>query len=54
MKLTKEYLLSLLDEVTKDKEFDYVKPGNSKVKILAVDKINSIVSLQRKIGRAHV
>lgn len=51
MKLTKEYLLSLLDEVTKDKEFDYVKPGNSKVKILAVDKINSIVSLQRITGQ---
>lgn len=51
MKLTKEYLLSLLDEVTKDKEFDYVKPGNSKVKILAVDKINNIVSLQRITGQ---
>lgn len=51
MKLTKEYLLSLLDEVTKDKEFDYVKPGNSKVKIIAVDKINNIVSLQRITGQ---
>jgi hypothetical protein len=38
MKLTVDYLLDILDEVAKNTEFDYVKPGASKVKLLSVNK----------------
>lgn len=50
MKLTVDYLLNLLDEVTKNVEFDYVKPGSSKVKLLSVNYSSKTVSLQRVTG----
>ena len=50
MKLTVDYLLNLLDEVTKNVEFDYVKPGSSKVKLLSVNHSLKTVSLQRVTG----
>ena len=51
MKLTVDYLLDILDEVAKNTEFDYVKPGASKVKLLSVNKSMESVSLQRVTGR---
>lgn len=51
MKLTVDYLLDILDEVAKYTEFDYVKPGASKVKLLSVNKSMESVSLQRVTGR---
>ena len=51
MTLTVDYLLNLLDEVAKKTEFDYVKPGASKVKLLSVNKSMESVSLQRVTGR---
>lgn len=51
MTLTVDYLLDLLDEVAKNTEFDYVKPGASKVKLLSVNKSKETVSLQRVSGR---
>jgi hypothetical protein len=50
MKLTVDYLLNLLDEVTKNVGFDYVKPGSSKVKLLSVNHSSKTVSLQRVTG----
>ena len=50
MKLSVDYLLDLLDEVTKNEEFDYVKPGTSKVKLLSVNKSAKTASLQRITG----
>jgi len=51
MKLTVDYLLDILDEVAKNTEFDYVRPGASKVKLLSVNKSKESVSLQRVTGR---
>ena len=51
MKLTVDYLLDILDEVAKNTEFDYVKSGASKVKLLSVNKSKESVSLQRVTGR---
>ena len=51
MKLTVDYLLDILDEVAKNTEFDYVKPGASKVKLLSVNKSKESISLQRVTGR---
>ena len=51
MTLTVDYLLNLLDEVAKKTEFDYVKPGASKVRLLSVNKSMESVSLQRVTGR---
>ena len=51
MTLTVDYLLDLFEEVAKNTEFDYVKPGASKVKLLSVNKSMKSVSLQRVTGR---
>lgn len=50
MKLSVDHLLDLLDEVKQNTEFDYIKPGNSKVKLLSVNRNVKTVSLQRVTG----
>ncbi len=38
MELTKEHLLDLIDELPKEKEFEYVKPGKNKAILVSVNK----------------
>ena len=47
MILTKEHLLDLIDELPKNVEFDYVKPGKNKAKLLEVDRIVNRIEMAR-------
>ena len=49
MILTKEHLLNLIDELPKNKEFEYVKPGKNKAKLVLVDKTTSRIEMARVV-----
>lgn len=47
MKLTVEHILNLIDTLDKNVKYDYVSGGESKAKLVAVDKVNKKVELLR-------
>lgn len=47
MTLSIEHLLDLIDELPKGQEFDYVKQGKNKAKLVSVDKTNNRVEMTR-------
>lgn len=47
MKLTIEHILDLVDTLDKNVKYDYVSGGESKAKLIAVDKVNQKVELSR-------
>ena len=47
MILTKEHLLDLIDELPKNIEFDYVKPGKNKAKLLSVNRFVNRIEMAR-------
>lgn len=47
MILTKEHLLELIDELPKNQEFEYVKPGKNRAKLIFVDKISGRIEMAR-------
>lgn len=47
MKLTIEHLLDLIDELPKGVDFDYVKPGKKKARLVSVDRQNKRVEMAR-------
>ncbi len=49
MKLTIAHLLDLIDELPKGNEFEYVKPGKNKAKLISVDRTNNRVELSRVV-----
>ncbi len=49
MILSVEHLLDLIDELPKNREFDYVKPGKNKAKLISVDKTVKRVEMARVV-----
>ena len=49
MTLSIEHLLELIDELPKGQEFDYVKPGKNKAKLISVDKTAKRVEMARVV-----
>jgi len=49
MELTKEHLLDLIDELPKEKEFEYVKPGKNKAILVSVNKKMMRVEMARVV-----
>ena len=49
MELTKEHLLDLIDELPKEKVFEYVKPGKNKAILVSVNKIKMRVEMARVV-----
>ena len=49
MELTKEHLLDLIDELPKEKEFEYVKPGKNKAILVSVNKKKMRVEMARVV-----
>ena len=49
MTLSIEHLLDLLDELPKGQEFDYVKPGKNKAKLVSVDRTTNRVDMARVV-----
>ena len=49
MRLTIDHLLDLIDELPKGNEFEYVKPGKNKAKLILVDRTNNRVELSRVV-----
>ena len=47
MILSVEHLLDLIDELPKNQEFDYVKPGKNKAKLISVNKTAKRVEMAR-------
>lgn len=49
MRLTIGHLLDLIDELPKGSEFEYVKPGKNKAKLISVDRTNNRVEMSRVV-----
>lgn len=49
MTLSIEHLLDLINELPKGQEFDYVKPGKNKAKLISVDRTNNRVEMSRLV-----
>ena len=49
MTLSIEHLLDLIDELPKGQEFDYVKPGKNKAKLVSVDRTTNRVDMARVV-----
>ena len=49
MRLTIDHLLDLIDELPKGSEFEYVKPGKNKAKLISVDRTNNRVEMSRVV-----
>ena len=49
MRLTIGHLLDLIDELPKGSEFEYVKPGKNKAKLILVDRTNNRVEMSRVV-----
>ena len=49
MRLTIGHLLDLIGELPKGSEFEYVKPGKNKAKLISVDRTNNRVEMSRVV-----
>lgn len=49
MRLTIDHLLDLIDELPKGSEFEYVKPGKNKAKLISVDRTNDRIEMSRVV-----
>ena len=49
MRLTIDHLLDLIDELPKGSEFEYVKPGKNKAKLISIDRTNKRIEMSRVV-----
>lgn len=49
MRLTIDHLLDLIDELPKGSEFEYVKPGKNKAKLISIDRTNNRIEMSRVV-----
>lgn len=54
MRLTIEHLLDLIDELPKGQEFDYVKPGKNRAKLVSVNRNANRVEMARIVIETRV